>query len=392
MEKHSRLLWIDGLRGVLLLAMAINHIPNNLDVVLNHPLGYSSAAEGFVFLAGLMAGFVFARKLIQHGNQALISTARQRARLIYGHHLGAILVVFAGLLPASLVLPAPPPTVPPELVREPLGTLAAAALLLYQPPLLDVLPMYCLFVLVAPWIVRACAQGREAQVLLVSGTIWGLTNLLVRQEPVRLGTIDLGAFNVGAWQILFVIGVVLGHRWAAGRPVATRPRASLATLALLICGACWALRHGYVGLSSDMAAWVSAWTNKNNLPPLRLLNLAALFYLLALLLRRFPQLTSARPLVFLGQHSLMVFAAHVIAATALQSFPPLFAETASGRWVGTGVMVGVVYAAAAIADQNRRRNAERTDRVADQRNRQSKAPSPGARRETGSHLRPIAQA
>ena len=44
----------DSLRGLLLVTMAINHIPSDLHPLTDGALGFVSSAEGFVFLSGLV--------------------------------------------------------------------------------------------------------------------------------------------------------------------------------------------------------------------------------------------------------------------------------------------------------------------------------------------------
>ncbi len=52
----TRIAAFDSLRGALLLVMALNHVPSDLRVLTDQPLGFFSAAEGFVFVSGLLAG------------------------------------------------------------------------------------------------------------------------------------------------------------------------------------------------------------------------------------------------------------------------------------------------------------------------------------------------
>ena len=42
---------IDALRGLMLVMMTITHLPTRLSITLGQPLGFVSAAEGFVFLS-----------------------------------------------------------------------------------------------------------------------------------------------------------------------------------------------------------------------------------------------------------------------------------------------------------------------------------------------------
>src|SRR4051812_24501978 len=75
----TRLTHVDTLRGVLLVLMAINHIPSDLRAVTDHPLGFMSAAEGFVFMAGLMAGYVYTRSWLRSTYQDLKKACVRRA-------------------------------------------------------------------------------------------------------------------------------------------------------------------------------------------------------------------------------------------------------------------------------------------------------------------------
>ena len=41
---------LDSLRGLMLVGMAVNHIASPLQVLTDHPFGYTTSAEGLVFL------------------------------------------------------------------------------------------------------------------------------------------------------------------------------------------------------------------------------------------------------------------------------------------------------------------------------------------------------
>ena len=61
----------DSLRGLLLVSMAINHLPSDLRVITDEGVGIVSSAEGFVFLSGVLAGFVYTRRLWREGASRL---------------------------------------------------------------------------------------------------------------------------------------------------------------------------------------------------------------------------------------------------------------------------------------------------------------------------------
>src|SRR5215831_9237835 len=53
-----RLPQIDALRGLMLVLMTLTHMPTRFSDPLGQPLGFVSAAEGFVFLSAFLAAYV----------------------------------------------------------------------------------------------------------------------------------------------------------------------------------------------------------------------------------------------------------------------------------------------------------------------------------------------
>ena len=100
----SQRLWqIDALRGLMLVLMAVTHLPTRLASPLGQPFGYVSAAEGFVLLSGFMAGMVYTRKQQRDGASGLREAFLQRAWKIYACQ-GALLVFLFTLVMAIGVL------------------------------------------------------------------------------------------------------------------------------------------------------------------------------------------------------------------------------------------------------------------------------------------------
>ena len=61
---------IDLFRGLALVMIFINHVPDNPLVVLTSAnYGFSDAAEAFVLMAGIAAGLVFWRKAEAEGTE-----------------------------------------------------------------------------------------------------------------------------------------------------------------------------------------------------------------------------------------------------------------------------------------------------------------------------------
>lgn len=354
----GRLTHIDAIRGLLLVFMAVNHIPSDLRVVTDHPFGFMSAAEGFVFMAGLMAGYIYTRKWLRGNLCELHAACTSRALSIYCWHVAIYLIVLAGLLAVGFSTGALPGNTPSAVLEHPALSVVSGVLLVQQPTLFDILPMYCVLLVATPWLLRVFSRPKGyARLIFGSLALWAAANLFCPQVPFDNGLINTGAFNLAAWQLLYVGGVALGHRWAFRQQVFTAsPNAQsdhllvcpsklvlvgLSTLAIIL----FSVRHGFIpsGLSESA---LKAVTNKNNLAPLRLLDTALIIYLGYLLVSRHPRFFSWRPFAWIGRASLTVFSTHVLAAYAIHAFPEVFSETSTGRWCGTALMVVVISCAA----------------------------------------------
>lgn len=346
-QKSERYLHIDALRGLLLVMMAVNHIPSDLQIVSNHIFGFMSAAEGFVFLSGLISGLVYSRRYYKRGPAEMKDSAARRALGIYAMHAFSLAAVLLGLRVIALFSGMPIVGASSVLVDHPIASFVGGLLLVQQPSLFDILPMYCVFLLITPAIVIACSRGDRKAVVAGSFLLWVLANAFSPQHPLIHGLVNSGSFNLLAWQLLFVLGCVCGHAWATGQRLWPRPSAALIALALIAAAGLYCVRHSFLA-SPIPATWLDWLTNKNNVAPLRLANTLLLYYLVYVIAARFPQLLTWRPFAFLGQHSMFVFAAHILAAYTILAFPQYFAETISGRAVGTILMLAVMAAAAKL--------------------------------------------
>jgi hypothetical protein len=347
-QNPSRLAHLDALRGLMLVFMAVNHIPSELQVATNHVFGFVSAAEGFVFLAGLLAGLVYTRKLDRSSFLEMRNAGFQRAAKVYRYHLAAYLVIFTWVFGFTLHTGTPPACSPALMHASPWLSILAGPFLVYQPGMLDILPMYCVFLLTLPFLLRWLEQGRRSQVLLGSLALWALCNAFIPQHPFISGLVNTGAFDPGAWQLLFVTGVVFGHARARNQVLLPAPRAWLLALMLTTATLLYAVRHAFLQPPWSLPL-LDALANKNNLAPLRLINFALLAMLIHAAVSRFPGIMQSRPLAFLGRHSLPVFSAHVVIATMLLGVPSVFTETATSRWISAAILLGGMFAAAAFS-------------------------------------------
>jgi hypothetical protein len=173
LEVHpsARDLRFDTLRGLFLVFMTINHLPTGIREFTDQSLGIFSAAEGFVFLSGLIAGWVYTRKFRELGREGLWNASVSRAQSIYRWHIGSLLGAFFCVQLTEHILGYCSPAVPKLFFQHPLEALGLGASFLYQPGLLDLLPMYCVFVMALPMVIRALESGRRWLVLGLSGAL-----------------------------------------------------------------------------------------------------------------------------------------------------------------------------------------------------------------------------
>src|SRR5208283_3971240 len=111
--------------------------------------GYVTAAEGFVFLSGLVAGRVYTRYSAAESGALLWRRALTRAGFIYSFHVLTFLILF-GLAVLFSVKTWGLETWTPRFYEHPVSALLMGITLTYQPEGLDILPMYAVFILTVP--------------------------------------------------------------------------------------------------------------------------------------------------------------------------------------------------------------------------------------------------
>lgn len=351
----GRDLRFDTLRGLLLVCMTVNHLPTEIRTVTDQSLGVFSAAEGFVFISGLMAGWVYTRKYRNLGPSGAWAAAIGRSKTIYLWH---ILSFVSSLLVVRLVgqLMGFCSTNTPRLFYDhPLAALGLGLGLLYQPGLLDLLPMYCAFVLLIPVVVGAIETGWRWLVLLLSAAVWLAVQGAPPMAGAPLGMVNTGTFNLFAWQLLFVWGIAIGHARASNVDQVARPSP------WVVCGALAVVAYG---LGIRHASWQSLWPdavygvflNKPALGLYRLADFASVAYLVAILGERFPRALVARPLELLGRNSIVVVAAQTLLVLVALQFHALSA-TLWARTLTAACVVALLFAVAAAYQRVARRPA-----------------------------------
>jgi hypothetical protein len=315
---------LDALRGILLIGMTLTHLPTHASYFSNQPLGFVAAAEGFIFVSALLTGRIYERLLTTDGIHEVLRKLWARAARLYLYHLLLLLVAFTvvAMLAVKTHQPALQGLLDFYLAHRWLAV-GSSVLLLYCPPLLDILPMYIVFLLLTPLAMWIGQRWSWRYVLAPSAVVWlgaqfGLRQFIYARMvhgtglPVPLQ--DMGAFNLYAWQFLWMMGLWFGR--GVPRQLANRLLSRTAAVtALVIAAVFFVLRYRPIPyLVAHPVDQGTLWMlfDKWQLGPIRLLNFAALALLFAYVRPYLAERMAVKPLVVLGQSSLEIFSVHLL--------------------------------------------------------------------------------
>ncbi|RMX03485.1 OpgC domain-containing protein [Corticibacter populi] len=369
---NKRFWELDALRGLMLVLMTLTHLPTRLTAPTGQPFGYVSAAEGFVLLSAFMAGMVYGRRSLRDGLPAMRDALWQRAGKIYVCH--ALMLLFLFTVVAALAVRIGQPGAVGLMryfLENPFTGWFASLALIYMPPLLDILPIYVLFMLASPLLLSHGLRHGWGAILSVSVLFWlgaqfGIGDWLYDTIAVAIGLSvplnETGSFSIWAWQLIWVMGLWLGASLAQGRAqVFALPRWSV-TLAVALALTFLVWRHVVGQVPFAIGSAGNLWFDKWTLGPLRMINL---FALLAVALHFGPRLAAYLPrprfLITLGQASLPVFCAHLV--IVLLVLATMGGAPDARPWWGDALLLaacfGTLHAVARISQWHDRQRAAR---------------------------------
>ncbi len=334
---------LDFFRGLSLVMIFLNHVPGTIyEHFTSRNYGLSDAAEGFVFMSGCAAALAYGPKLKDGLNGPGIRKVWGRAWLLYMVHILTAVWAIAIAAGAALWFGGA------EMLKhnafgplgsQPLAFLVGIATMGHQLGYVNILPMYAVLLLGAPFLIRL-GQRKPMGLLAFAIGLWflaGMTALNLPNYPFKGGWF----FNPFAWQLLFSLGILTGLALREGRRfVPIRHWLIWPALAFVIFSALWAQS---VQMMSGLGHVI--WTilqygvprflvdfDKTYVSTPRLLHFLALGYLLSLP-GVIPRLAAARltaPVRLLGRHGLQVFALGTVLAIFAQavktSHPAGFAQ------------------------------------------------------------------
>ncbi len=219
---------IDFWRGYALVAIFVNHIPGVFYERLTHKnFGFSDSAELFVLLAGWSLRSLVDRQSRDLTTLRLFFRLGSRALVLYIAQLAITLIAIsiiaatAFLGDTNLVLQWNNAAV---IFEEPIVAHIGLAMLTHHLGYFDILPLYIVLMLMAPFM-AVLHRLLPWALLPVSLAIWAaalVTGWNLPTWPVE-GRWFLNPF---AWQLVFMIGFILGGDSALTHLVVTRRRAT----------------------------------------------------------------------------------------------------------------------------------------------------------------------
>src|ERR1700728_2111788 len=358
---------LDALRGLMLVWIACTHLPTILSTYVNQPFGFVAATEGFIFLSALFTGRIYFGIAERDGYGAMWRKLWLRTGKLYCYQL--LLLGFAFVIEAPIAAHGNKPAVHNLLdfyfAAGRTRAFLDAALMIYRPPLLDILPIYIILIALTPFALILGGRLGWRYALAGAFTLWlfaqfGFRSFVYhvqsRSFGLQIPLNEMGAFDLWAWQLWWLVGLWSGVRWAKGdfglgwarRMTIPAAIAAIFFLILRYAQVDGVITFGKSGLLLD----------KWDFGLGRIINFTAVS-VLAIRFRSVLRFFAIRPLVMLGQSSLAVFCVHLLCvffALTIMGNDPILRDS-------TGIIVILTSLSALLLTAkiatNRRANAKR---------------------------------
>jgi hypothetical protein len=177
-----------------------------------------SAAEGFIFLSGLMVGLIYGRRIARDGIEAVQWRLFRRAATLYGLTL-SLTFLFVGLSQFASM---------PWLQDDArLSTrLVVSILTLHRTYyLVDALVLYTILMILAPGALLLMHRQRTGILAFLTISIWITYQVFPDEASIPWAIINNDTFRFPAWQLWFFGGTIVGyHREAISASLKLVPR------------------------------------------------------------------------------------------------------------------------------------------------------------------------
>lgn len=318
-SKPARRPELDALRGLFLILMVMAHLPTVLSDWANQPIGFISAAEGFVGLSAMLTGLIYFRKM-DEDEAGVRRKLWRRAFKIYTYQLILLALLFT--IAAVIAMDAHRIAILNLLtyfIAHPVRGVISSMALIYCPPLFDILPMYIIFLFLTPIFLSVARRVGWRWVLAASASLWVAAQFGLRQAVdlwisrtahLKMPVAANGAFDLFAWQTVWIVGLWFGAKFAGGEfPLRRLPRWTI-PVSIAVCGVFLGIRHGWFGPNWGQQSF-GPLLDKWQLGSLRVINIAAYIVLFWWLRRPIAKVLTHEPLMMFGQTSIEVFCGHL---------------------------------------------------------------------------------
>lgn len=319
-------------RGVALLVIFANHVPDTFFEGAHIAFSLSSAAEVFVLLAGVSAAHAFWDRFAAGDVLGMTLRVLRRALQLYFAHIATAFAAIALIVAvgddrtlATYALSG--------MAQDPLGTLVAITTLRHMPAYFDILPLYVALLAMLPALLVLARIG-IAPLLAVSASLYGIVHIARAWGAAPSSWF----FDPLAWQLLFALGLAYGIASRRGVRAPQHPMLVTAAALLLVAAGLWKHFGGGIGDASFLTG-----LGKRELALPRVVHVV----LMAFVVARVPGLRTFgvgegpwSPLTAIGRHSLPIFC---MGSLASLGGAILRSHTGGEPWVD------VVYVALGIA-------------------------------------------
>jgi len=352
---HARDLRLDFFRGLSLFFIFIDHIPENiLSYFTLHSIAFCDAAEIFIFISGYTAALVYGASLRRNGALLAVAQVYRRVWQLYVAHV-FLFVIFVAEVSYTLIAVQSPMYTEElgvgDFLNEPHIAVIRALMLQFQPPFLDILPLYIVLLGTFPLVLLAL-EASPWLTCLASAALYALTlkrGFALHTYPAH----HAWFFNPLAWQFLFVIGATCGHARVRGIIPLPIPRwVGRGAVALAACvtliSLTWAAHWWYDPFPPLFLPLWNETLDKTNLAPLRLLSFLALALATLQFVHRDSRFLAgrwARPVIMCGQNSLYIFCLGIVLSVlghfALGETESRISMQIAVNVIGIALMIGV---------------------------------------------------
>lgn len=356
----ERIPYIDGIRGYLIYSMTLSHLgvlgANGLWWASHKSVSIFFTGEGFMAISGLMMGYITLRAVTEKGIAKSLFGSLRRSWKILRYYLAVYVLC---LLPMVLFELSSNDTLFTFFRERNPVTSGALGLFLtgiYRPLMFDILYLYIILIGLSPLVVFVALRLGAPWVLGASIALWLAVQYgLVEKVNARLADVLngdpvllFGSFPIFAWQLPFVLGVLLGmevaRRYTEWPVLLTWIRQNLMTWALTLCLAFALFR--WIDMFGLARIGAGFFQNYLALAPLTLLNFFAFCIVITTILhsnreepnafirlakRGLDPILNSKILTTIGSNTLLTFSASVVITYWLIPAQPVL-ETLGPPW------------------------------------------------------------